>query len=161
MEEKKYPIYNISVRWNQDDYQGNCSGYKKMYKDDPGLIQVTKEALDWWNEYIKKEPHTKGDKKLIDKHPQLLSIEVKFIGCETWCILWFSHYTYNTELTDEELLRSFQKFVDRKLPLQENLEHNVPNSETYCLMGAEDNWRWKGPCRCEHCQKAGIVSIDH
>jgi hypothetical protein len=42
--------------------------------------------------------------------------------------------------------------------------------DAYCLMGAEDRWRWYGgdydnktnpPCRCEGCKKYGVIRINH
>jgi hypothetical protein len=43
--------------------------------------------------------------------------------------------------------------------------------DVYCLMGAEDRWRWSGgdsyenrtdpPCRCDGCKKAGVIRVDH
>jgi len=41
-----------------------------------------------------------------------------------------------------------------------NEPHFGNNKPFCCLMGAEDSWRWK-ICRCEHCQKAEKITIDH
>ena len=47
--------------------------------------------------------------------------------------------------------------------------------DLYCLMGAEDNWRWRAagpdgnesedqipaPCRCKFCKEQGLLRIAH
>jgi len=163
--EKKYPIYKIQAWWNQDDYQNNSIGFNKMYREDPEINQARQDTIEWWEDFIRTEnPRTKVI--LLSKNPQLIRLECVFYEWETWCITWFSHYTYNVYLSDQKLLESFASFVDRKLPLHMNLNisHEICKREgikTYCLMGAEDRWRWKGPCHCEHCQKFGITRIDH
>ena len=40
-----------------------------------------------------------------------------------------------------------------------NMNHDS-KKPYYCLMGAEDYYRWK-ICRCEHCTKLGKITIDH
>lgn len=91
--------------------------------------------------------------KLRDLHPEITSESIVYDRHDTWIDSWFSHYTFNTELSDGELLASFEQYVNSHLS-----EHYAGE---ICLMGAEDQWRWKGPCRCDACQKLGIVKIDH
>jgi hypothetical protein len=152
-EEKTYPIYKVGWKWNQDNDQHDSTGFSKMFKEDPGLVRVTRLALAEWGRYIRKHKMYGQDCKLIDLHPQLIDLSVQYVEHETWCQGWFSHYTYNVDLSDEELLDSFARFVARKRP--------AVAEEKYCLMGAEDRWCWKGPCQCKHCIKRGVVSIDH
>jgi hypothetical protein len=149
MGELKYPIYSISVTWSQGDYQNNGTSYRRMYKEKVTLEQVTKDTLEWWSTYVNNHILVEG-MFLKDRQLILTNIEVKYVEEESWCSSWFSHYTYNIELSDEELERSFATFVDRKL-----------QDKNYCLMGAEDGWRRKKPCRCEGCQKLGRVLITH
>lgn len=168
MDEKKYAIYKTFALWDQDnlDY-ANSTGFSRMYKENPGIKSARQDAINWWEKYI-TVPH--GFKKtegpsLIDIGHELIDLSCVFYELETWCLTWFSHFTYNIHLSDDELLVSFGSFVDRKLPLQRNLDtpkkYRDPGMKTYCLMGAEETGRWKGPCRCEHCAKYGIVRIDH
>lgn len=152
--EHKYAIYRIEAKWDEHGYNGNRTGLSVMYKEDIGIEAFKKYALEWWEEYIRLPAKAiLHEHPLITRHPHNLKLEAKFIEHETWCQGWFSHYTYNTHLSDEELRKSFDDFVCRKERLVQQKE--------YCLMGAEDYWRWKGPCRCEHCVKLGIVRIDH
>ena len=162
MKERKYPIYQIGAKWDQDNFKGNGTSYSRMYRDDPGDMAYI-DAVNWWVNML-ITPKRDGV-SLIERHPKLISLHCEFVGYEAWCLGWFSHYTYNTHLTDEELLASFDQFVWEKSPLQRNLdlpsEYRDPNIGTYCLMGAEDRWRWEGPCHCEHCKAQGVTRIDH
>lgn len=170
MDELYYPIYQIGAKWTQDglpeSLEYNSTGFSKMFKDDPGIDGARQYAMEWWEAELNKKPR-QHEKTYAELNAELFSLECRFYERETWCITWFSHYTYNIHLTDKELIKSFEDFVDRKMPLHRNLE--IYNDEErkkyqvkiYCLMGAEDYWRWKGPCRCEHCVKAGITRIDH
>ena len=168
MDEKKYAIYKIFAQWNQNGLDHiNSTGFSRMYKENPGIKGARQDAMNWWEEYISK-PHgfkvTKGP-SLIDIGHELIKLECIFYEWETWCIGWFNHLTYNIHLNDDELRISFGSFVDRKLPLQRNSdlakEYRIPGMKTYCLMGADDTWRWTEPCRCEHCVKQEVVRIGH
>ena len=63
-------------------------------------------------------------------------------------------------------MQSFQDFVMRKeIQNEENWHYNnEPNTNNpnvyYCLMGAEDRWRWE-VCHCEHCEKNEWTIINH
>lgn len=159
MEEHKFPIYRITAKWTQDDdkYPESGTSFTKLYPLETILEDVEKDA--------KKSLLT--DKTLKDKNAKLISLEVELKEYESWNCVWFSHETRNIHLTDSELLRSFSDFVNRKKG--ENVENGhfptdmiLDNKKPYyCLMGAEDRWRWKGPCRCKHCVKFGVVIIDH
>jgi hypothetical protein len=145
MEEKRYPIYLFEASWDQDDYAGNGTSEKKMFKEDLGLEATNKFALTTWWPGLALADRPSGP--IYKKNPVNVEVKVTYLGEETWCMGWFSHYTLNTHLSDDELRLSFHEYVDR---------HR--NEE---LMGAENAWRWKGPCRCEHCQERGFVRIDH
>lgn len=170
MDEKKYAIYRTFALWNQSnlDY-ANSTGFSRMYREDPGIKGARQDAMNWWEKYILKPNgfRKKEGPSLVDIGHELVKLECTFYERETWCLKWFQHFTYNIHLSDDELRVSFASFVDRKLPLQHNadfypeLKTRPPGMKTYCLMGAEDLWRWKGPCRCVHCVKNGVVYIDH
>jgi hypothetical protein len=146
MEEKKYPIYFTGASWKQDglDYD-NGTGFSKMYKDDPGIAVVRQTAIEWIERILS------GD-KYKDKNCELVRLDCKLVELETWCCHWFNHYTFNTHLSDNELRLSLSSFVDRK---------KDKSGDEHSLMGAEDSYRWKGPCRCDKCQERGVVYIDH
>jgi len=147
MNEKKYPIYTITSRWGKDFTATNI-----MFKHHLSVIEK-KLLISDFEKGLRKKNSIEED----------ITTEVKFLEFESWCITWFNHYTYNSSLSDEELLISFEEFVRRKMPMQEALSRSFKDNNTdphYCLMGAEDRWRWE-LCRCEKCQERGVVTIDH
>ena len=139
MTENKYPIYKFYANWDQDDYKNNCTGYSIMYKENPSAGQLEDE--------LKQFKLT-----ILSRHSGVIFkiAEYEFVEEEVWCSSWFSHYTFNQLDNDSEVERSFRDFVDRKELLKDK----------YCLMGAEDRYRWK-ICRCEHCVKLGKITVDH
>lgn len=186
LEEQKYQVYYFGFTWTQNPVPSkeypdwmltedgkvlNRTSFYKMFRDETSPEQARIFALGWWNNYAREKVSYGSSKPLIHYRPKNVQIEVQFLGWETWCLQWFSHYTFNIHLSDTELLRSFNAFVGRKLPDTQILllGHDHPlrqeakeeGRHLHCLMGAEDRWRWNGPCRCEHCQEQGIVRIDH
>jgi len=174
--EKAYPIYRISARWIQDgerdhnfewQYEGlpegrirNSTSFYKMWKIRRSRKQLDEFVKKWFNGFLKH-------KKDI-KNPELIELKIEFKEYETWLLTWFQHQTFDTGQTDQEALWSFERFVMRK----EKLIYEK-GEEAYCLMGAEDRWRWHGtvdgdpknstdpPCRCKHCKKQGLIRIAH
>jgi len=170
--EYRYPIYYVGSAFTWDGMNSkidhDSTGGDIMFKTDPGIHGALEHAQFMWENYFvhQKPRFTKEDKgSYLERNVQLIRHFVEFRGYETWCLLWFQHYTLNIHLSDEELLLSFEMFVRKKEPLQRNLDvplkYRDPTIGTYCLMGAEDRWRWKGPCRCEYCRAQGVVRIDH
>lgn len=186
VEENIYPIYSVTARWAMDDsrrdptdapywHEGlpegriwNGTSYSTMLQA-PDLQRVEREAHEWWEHYEKK-----------GANPSELKLTVAFVRNEAWCSGWFSHWTFDTGQSDEEVLASFERFVCRMEDLNRR-EGKVVNGyrhDAYCLMGAEDRYRWcaspagssivgfhterkLAPCRCDGCKKQGIVRIDH
>ncbi len=179
----EYPIYRwcITVEhdYGQEHYQGST-----MFKAKPSEEEENdylQEAIDnavMGRDFITVaiEDETEDDGKRFERIPpqdmntlHIVETELKYLGDDEWCLTWFSHYTFDTGQTDEEVLISFQHFVNR-------YEIDVKRTQT-TLMGAEDRWRWKGmtypdgknaagvevdpPCRCEFCKKRGIIRIGH
>jgi len=140
MQEKKFPIYKFYATWDQDGFENNCSDYYIMYKENSSASQL-EEELQLFKLGI------------LSRHNDVVfrSIEYEFVEEESWCLGWFNHYTFNEFENDSEVERSFRDFVGRKKLLGEG---------KYCLMGAEDRYRWV-ICRCEHCVKLGKITIDH
>ena len=154
--------------------------FDKMYPHHPSRESLAADVARFW--LLNLTAQRGSLPSLADQGAKLLGYEIEFRGYEAWCSEWFGHYTLNTHLSDQELLQSFANFVARKRQADWNLQHLSLTSEDkdeptemlylgqpvrlypteyYCLMGAEDRWRWKGPCRCEHCQRLGIVRINH
>lgn len=179
-EEKKYPIYSVSLRWQQDG--DHDPEYPRMSK---GLLAgrihnsttVQRMLRSEMDTAIITEEHRQAmakNEKYRDKNITNLQITVKLLYHETWCLLWFAHYTFDTGQTDAEALASFERYVRRmeRINAKHKSEVNDSYAEKYCLMGAEDRWRWYGaqdkegnrtdaPCRCEGCKKAGRLIIGH
>ena len=168
---KKYPIYRISAKWHQpiakpgpwDRTDGlpkgrcwNSASFLRMFKEELSENELNAFLAGWWEAYSKGHP---------DWSKSELAIE--FVENETWCLGWFFHYTFDEGQSDDEALLSFASFVDRKMQLIRER-----GREAYCLMGAEDMWRWCGkhnedgtstpaPCRCDGCKEQGIIRIGH
>ena len=171
MIEEVYPIYKFNAVWVQDcdpkkyeelpenwkidlpinRFRNSTSG-SKMFKEEPSQEELDKFIKDWWDKYSKSD-------KLKDLNVELETLNIEYKEHESWIIEWFGHKTFDVGLTDDEVLSSFERFVRRKEELGE---------DKYCLMGANDRWRWKGeteehspPCRCKHCKDQGVVRISH
>ncbi len=179
---KKYPIYDIRVDWTYEDdepcwcqkknpggpkcgwckdlpegIKQNGTQYYKMYKEKRTNEEIREETLEWWKKFSNK-----------GKNSSEPEIKIEFKEYETWCLDWFSHWTFDEGQSDSEIMISFASFVDRKMTL--NREND--REESYHLMGAEDSWRWHGktddgetntepPCRCKHCKEQGLIRIGH
>ena len=155
MLEKKYPIYRFSATWNQSDYKNNGTSCRQMYKEKLSDEEMN-EKLEEFKTNVTK------DKEEVE----FISSTVEYIEDETWVGKCFCHFTFNQFDNDSEAEKSFEEFVDRKISL--NLQHghhrddmNFASKEPYyCLMGAEDRWRWE-VCHCEHCEKNEWTIINH
>ncbi len=192
--EQAYPIFHVSAKWSQDvtekdgdmgdrpawQTEGlpegrlwNGSNWYKMLKDrltGPGNIaELTREVKEeWW-------PGYQADEKNRDLNFADLKVTVEFVRWEVWVLTWFQHWTWDVGLTDQDVLESFSRFVDRTEQLNQDEGKMVDGywQEPYCLMGAEDRCRWHGtktgdqdertdpPCRCSHCKEQGVVRIGH
>ena len=185
--QEAYAIYDVNIYWTYIDPNGirqhNGTGFSTAYKKNPGKAMI---ALDtqyvWWPKYKAAQP-------IHCKDAQDLYVTARFVRWETWVQGWFSHWTFDVGQTDQEALFSFEMFVSRMQRL--NYEGHTYTKYTgddgkefsyrkdpYCLMGAEDNWRWFGgvakdkdedgyevrttaPCRCDGCKKTGRLRICH
>ena len=168
--EKTYPIYRFTARWSEiskdksyEEYPNwkkglpkdriwNSTSWTKMYKEEQDLKELEGWMMQWWDEYL-----TKKDNE--DKAMKLLYLKVEFFEHETWHPTWFQHETFDEGQTDEEVLKSFENFVRRKEALNRKRQWEEGKDE-YCLMGAEDRWRWE-VCHCEHCEKNEWTIINH
>lgn len=180
--EQRFPIYQFKATWIQDGvhddkypnwHKGLPEGrvwdsvsFRKMYREEPNLREVQLYLIDWWDTYkLKKQERI--------KNPSIPLLSVELYEWETWCLNWFQHYTFDTGQNDLEVLASFERFIERKQRL--NMESQAKDkTDVYCLMGAEDRWRWHGaepdgegdtrspaPCRCKFCKEQGVIRIGH
>jgi len=170
-----YFIYCIVIQWFEEKDNKRMSNRLIanyiMFRDS--------KTKQWLLGYAKKKIKimVKVRKKKGYKIYYKPKIEIKFYERETWCIGWFSHCTIDVGQSDEEVLKSFRAFVDRKVQLNLDNWHR-PDERTcrndrqfYQLMGAFDDWRWSGvddngnktspPCRCKHCKNQGLIRINH
>ena len=152
-DKQKYPIYEFRVRFENPDHN---IAVQKMYRArlapteaEAELKNIKRLSLD------SKRQGREGEYRIRDLGLEITEESWCFIREDTWLCIWFSHSTLNTHLTDDELLRSFEQYVCR------HEGKSFEQDDFVCLMGAEDRWRWKGPCRCEHCVAQGVVRIDH
>lgn len=165
--EKKFPIYRFTFKWNQkekdssgeDSRKGNGTSFTKMFRNRQTDEELNNYRNSWWNYYFAAEENMGLDL-------QIDSMETEYVGEETWHLTWFTHETFDLGQSDEEVLESFEKFVQSKEELNRRSHGRYGDGE-YCLMGAEDRWRWRGsedkpaPCRCEHCKEQGVIRISH
>ena len=103
----KYAIYRTVAQWNQANLDHeNGTSFSRMYKENPGISGARQDAINWWEEYVRK-PYgfrvTDGP-SLEEIGYELLSLECRFVEMESWCLDWFSHYTFNIHLSDKELI---------------------------------------------------------
>lgn len=182
--ENAYPIYKFYIRFVQDadgkDYKEypkwtegltenriwNSTSFSRIYKEEKTQGWLDNYLMEWWDKYC-------ADEKNVGKNLKLLSLRTEFFEWETWHLTWFQHETFDIGQTDEEALKSFAKFVSRKECLNER-QRRIDDKDVYCLMGAEDRWRWHGampngeagdhseaPCRCKFCKEQGLIRIAH
>ena len=186
--EQAYPVWHISAKWVQDGshpeypkwHEGlpenrfrTGADYHWMFREEMTQEQVEEFIREWWQKY--------SAEKLSGVNPTDLQLECVFVRYETWCLEWFCHYTYDTGQTDHEAIASFERFVCRMKALNgregelvqlPDGSNGVYSRDVYCLMGAEDRWRWHGerkedgenappPCRCDGCKKRGVIRINH
>jgi len=168
--EYKWPVYSIQVHWVEHNSERglvrNSISFQVMLKEKCSIDELYWYYLHvWWNRY--KEQILSDSKNTTDEMRNH-HIVVRYNGKQSWMLDWFSHRTYPEDRTDKELKESFSNYVDeiqeenRELLYQGKLPDYVYcDVEGYRLMGADDHWRWKGPCHCKHCKIRGITRIDH
>ncbi len=162
--ERSYPIYSFWISFTDSDH--NLSNHR-MFAEHLSADELDKELQEFIDRGLDQGCiGAEGEYTIRSLNLGIIGKGWKYQRGDTWCCQWFNHYTFNTHLTDEELLQSFSEYVNRHkggLRRHEDAGHyRIRTGNDYvCLMGAQDHWRWKGICRCEHCQARGIVMIDH
>jgi hypothetical protein len=174
--EQTWPIYEFEARWTfakpkpkveeYDDRHGlpegrawNSTSWDAMFREEKTSAELDEVLMKFWREYARKGAVA-----------ELFSLHARFLRKDTWCLTWFSHYTFDVGQSDADALASFERYVQHKE--REARE----KGEDVNVMGAEDRWRWRAggpvpdggsteplspPCRCDGCKKAGVIRIDH
>ncbi len=191
---KTYPIYSISASYIQDDtsdkndewynkrreglpigrIKGNSHYYNRMFRKRPCLQILQKE----YETIFLSNLNSSKDYPIIN--PTDLVITIRLSHWEEWCLTWFAHFIFDNGQSDVEILESFEKYVWRIQ--RQNQDEGYRDDEgywqePYCLMGAEDRWRWRSastngdnnqdpdkyppPCRCDGCKERGVIAINH
>lgn len=170
-----YPIYRFSIEFK---YRNNSSDHWKDNRITKNIMYKSRRTNDQLDGSIRNIINSL-DEKYTEIH-SMINYSYKLLRYETWCIDWFNHYTFDIGQSDDEILESFEEYVER-YEYQQNLSLESIEKlgdEYNCLMGAEDRWRWghyemdkngnrigedliSGPCRCDSCRKSGIIRIEH
>ena len=156
MEEKEYPIWVVSARWDNKDYPNNGTSFTVSYRKDYTQEQMDKKAQDWFKKMCAK--------KYPNETITPISLKVEFKGKSVWFGQWFSHKSLNRFETQEEAFKSFSKYMDslKKSKPYEQWDSMFidKNGYEYCVMGAENEWRWKY-CECKACKRLKQTIIQH
>lgn len=190
MEDKKYPIYEFRARYARqvtdkemnESYERWARKYPKwveglpsgqmwdgtshnfMYREEKSQRECDLLAIENWQRLLNR-PVSMSEKTILtsELEPRIASMTFELVEHESWVLIWFSHATFDEGQTDAEFLASFDRFVGRRAGIRKD-----NGDDKYCLMGAEDRWRWHGytndsppPCRCEQCKAEGMVHIFH
>lgn len=160
-----YPIYHIGFSWPQEGCINDQNGTSStMMLKEKNISEVNARAFEIAENLAEQ----------YNVHPSDMDIRVHMTHMEEWCLRWFNHFTFDRGLSDQEVLKSFRRYVWRIERLNQRAQKfitcedgSILHVDVHCLMGAEDEWRWSGaddtpaPCRCEHCVKRGVVMINH
>lgn len=188
MNDPIYQIFRLGIHWSQpisaDDkteYSGNWtvglpagrrwSSYD-FYHMPKGNITLEDAEIEAQRKGKPALDRALAEGKIVDA--QDIHCTAVYLRSESWCMGWFTHWTHRAGMTGQEAICSFERFVRRMEDLNRREGRRVDGlwHEPYCLMGAEDRYRWSGerdaernpttpPCDCEHCVKADIYRIDH
>ena len=153
-EEGKEYIYGWQIKDAPEGFYWNTSGWNTMFRLDVDFHEALLDSID------------KHKARIFGKYPVVGEVEVTWIRREdeSWCLNWFNHWTFDVGQSDHDVLMSFSAYVSRYELYQDDL---ADRPDVPCLMGAQDEWRWKGvdgtpaPCRCEGCQSLGRIVINH
>jgi len=169
--EKVYPIFRSIVQFTRDDLETPGHNVHNFMLPDVNadLAQGEDFAAGVWEKHLDQKirhGELKG-KTNIEANMQFTHMDTELIRHDVWLLTWFSHYTYNIHLTDTDLRTSFGRYVDRVGRFNLRNGHRAHDSVLdldvpfVCVMGADERWRWKGPCKCQECVRNGLTRFDH
>ena len=168
-EERLYWIYSVDVAWktkhshseyckpDERDLCNDSTHANIAFRTEPSVL----ECCDRLHCLLASRS---------ERHPMLQpSFHMQLRFRAEWWLTWFAHSTFDVGQTDEEAVESFQNYVWWAEEF-DNDPLGPPGKPSICLMGAEDQWRWRAgpddsneapPCRCPGCRKNGVLMICH
>lgn len=177
--ERAYPCYTVRAAFNRPrteahaDYTAphwQVEGRPDLFRDTATMHAMERERM---SEARTAEVVESLVTDYLAKHPDAVPVGdgyAEMTHWETWCLTWFSHFTFPEGRSDAELIASFSAYVSRHAWYQKDYPMARDDDEyAICLMGAEDHWRWRNGdgdhanpiCRCDGCQKHGVVRVSH
>lgn len=155
MKDPVFPLYRVVYEYDTGDgtkVQTTSLIRPWIFKVDPGAAEVERQARAVWPT-IQFRDADRQDRRLI-------AVKVEREGDVPWAPGWFTHQTFRTGRTDDELRESFERFVRRYENMQDY--NGAPRPPGYhCLMGAQDRWRWQPLCECDACRRDDVAMIAH
>ena len=148
----KFPVSKIILNWHQPGLKRpNGISIDTMYNvEEYNFDLVQDESWRLWQHQVGRY-----------KGSTLVKIKTKYLGMFEWCLGWFSHWTFPKGRSDDELLESFRRHVEEIQRSNYKAMAEGAKYEPWCLMGAEDRYRWDGPCHCIHCQEINVIRMIH
>lgn len=154
-----YPNYRFHVVVHfPDGEESDQISLHRMFRDplEPDMLEREVEA---WADLVLHAERPSG--VFAERGGTIGEHSATFLHDETWCQGWFEHTSFNVHLSDEDLRADFLRYIDRQRKRARAQYPNDPDLWHAGLMGADDLWRWDGPCRCEHCARREVVKIGH
>jgi hypothetical protein len=168
-----FPIYKFRFHHKTEPEKTIVFLYR-MFRDELEAESFRRDGAEdkYWDGMSeeKKEERTRSD----------YEFEMRYSHHETWCQMWFSHYTFRDRFVDPaDAVADFEEYVFRVTRNQACLPDYVSSEDIQkyeastgrkyiCLMGAEDRWRWRGgtedspaPCMCQACVDNNRWVISH
>ena len=148
MEEAKklFPVYRLTVSYEEDGAKKEVDFAETMCPHEQSDEECREKINLIMDSFIKEYPNALGHISLID---------FKEVSKAEWRLIWFSHETFQKFKNKEEAFASFREFVKSEVK-----KCHDTGKDTSCLMGADDEARWK-ICKCKNCKKDGRVVINH
>jgi hypothetical protein len=154
--QRAYPVWVISARWDNKEYKNNGTSFTVSYRVNFSEATMHKKARRWFEKMVaKKFP---GEK--IEPN----ELKVRFIEKAVWYGMWFHHRSLNLFPDEATARKSFQDYFWSLKQKRGDRDYDAnfitPSGYEYCVMGAQDYWRWKY-CGCKQCKRLGITIIKH
>lgn len=148
----KFPVSRIALNWHQPGLEtpNGISIYTMYDVKEHDINLATDDAWKLWQDQVERYEGS-----------TLIRMNSKYLGMFEWCLGWFNHWTFLKDRSDEELLESFRRHVEEMQRSNYKARFNGAEYDPWCLMGAEDRYRWEGPCHCVHCSEANVTRMVH
>ncbi len=153
-----YPNYRFGLVVRFPDGETSNISEHRMFREAPDPDMLDRELEAWVDIGLR---HERPSGAFLERGAVVEQQEATFLHDETWCQAWFSHTSLNVRLSDDDLRADFFRYISRETARGRKRFPDDPRMWTSGLMGAEEIWRWAGPCRCEHCVRREVVKIGH